>query len=129
MPKTAMISWQKLSGSRWNQMRRALLLKALGFRKLFKSGFFLKWHSFWFLKLETQCTNYSVETTYFSDHVNNFEPLDIQFFQLIYDFIYRIFASSNVHYKLGNPFFVKRSQYIRIKNCLHKQSEKACMCF
>ena len=25
-------------------------------------------------------------------------------------------------------FFVKRSQYISIKNPLHKQSEKACMC-
>ena len=28
-----------------------------------------------------------------------------------------------------NKLFAKRSQYISIKNHLHKQSEKACMCF
>ena len=39
---------------------------------------------------------------------------------------YRIVASSNTRYNLGNPLFVKRSQYIRIENPLHKQSEKAC---
>ena len=37
-------------------------------------------------------------------------------------FIYRIVASSNVHYSLGNQCFVKRSQYIMNKNPLHKQS-------
>ena len=42
---------------------------------------------------------------------------------------YRIVASSNARYYLKNHFFVKRSQYIRIQNPLHKQSEKACMCF
>ena len=44
-------------------------------------------------------------------------------------FEFRIVASSNPHYKLGNQLFVKRSQYIRIENSLHKQSEKAYMCF
>jgi hypothetical protein len=39
--------------------------------------------------------------------------------------IYSIVASSNEHYYLGNQLFVKRSQYIRIKNPLQKQSEKA----
>ena len=38
-------------------------------------------------------------------------------------------ASFHVHYLLENKFFVKRSQYIRIKNPLHKRSEIACMCF
>ena len=42
---------------------------------------------------------------------------------------YRIVASSNPRYKLGNQRFVERSQCIRIENPLHKQSEKACMCF
>ena len=28
-----------------------------------------------------------------------------------------------------NNFFAKKSQYISIENPLHKQSEKACMCF
>ena len=32
-------------------------------------------------------------------------------------------------YKLGNQLFVKRSEYIRIENPLHKQSEKTCMFF
>ena len=30
---------------------------------------------------------------------------------------------------ISTKVFVKRSQYIRIKNPLHKQSEKACICF
>ena len=42
---------------------------------------------------------------------------------------YSTVTSSNTYFKLGNQLFVKRSQYIRIKNPLHKQSEKACMCF
>ena len=42
---------------------------------------------------------------------------------------FRIVVSSNVRYLLENQLFVKRSQYIRIKNPLHKQSEKACMGF
>ena len=29
---------------------------------------------------------------------------------------------------LKNQLFVKRSQYIRTENTLHKQSENACMC-
>ena len=44
-------------------------------------------------------------------------------------FSYRKVASSNTHSLLGNQLFVKRSPYIRIKNPLHKQSEKACICF
>ena len=32
-------------------------------------------------------------------------------------------------YESENQLFVKRSQYIRIEIPLHKQSEKACMCF
>ena len=40
-----------------------------------------------------------------------------------------VVASSNAHYQLGNQLFVKRSQYIRIENPLHKQSERVCMCF
>ena len=48
----------------------------------------------------------------------------------VHDFyLYRIVASSNARYKLGNQLFVKRSQNIRIENPLHKQSEKASMCF
>ena len=43
--------------------------------------------------------------------------------------VYCIVASSNARYWLGDQLFVKRSQYIRIKNPLHKQSEKSCMCF
>ena len=43
--------------------------------------------------------------------------------------IYRIVASSKACYLLvdllGNQHFVKRSQYTRVKNTLHKQSEKA----
>ena len=31
--------------------------------------------------------------------------------------------------QLENQLFVKRSQYIRVKNPLHKQSEKTYMCF
>ena len=42
---------------------------------------------------------------------------------------YLIVASSNACYYLGYQLFVERSQYIRIENPLHKQSEKACMCF
>ena len=34
-----------------------------------------------------------------------------------------------MRYYFENHLFVKRSQYIRIKNPHHKQSEKACMCF
>ena len=45
------------------------------------------------------------------------------------EFIYRKVASTNVHYLLENQLFVKRSQYIRVENPLHKQSEKAYMCF
>ena len=30
---------------------------------------------------------------------------------------------------LKNQLFVERSQYIRVENPLHKQFEKACMCF
>ena len=45
--------------------------------------------------------------------------------------IYPIVVSSNTHYKLENRhcLFVKRSQYVGIENPLHKQSEKAYMCF
>ena len=38
--------------------------------------------------------------------------------------LYRIVASSHVCYKLGNQLFVKRSKYIRIKNPLHKQTDR-----
>merc|ERR1712051_562507 len=38
---------------------------------------------------------------------------------------YRIVASTNTCYYSENQLFVKRSQYIRTKNPLHKQSEKA----
>ena len=38
-------------------------------------------------------------------------------------------ASTNARYQLKNQLFVKRSQYIRTENPLHKQSEKAYMCF
>ena len=41
---------------------------------------------------------------------------------------HRIVASSNTHYCLGNQLFVKKSHYTRIKNPLHEQSEKACVC-
>ena len=34
--------------------------------------------------------------------------------------IYCLVTSSNTGYQLGNPLFVKSSQYIRIKNTLHK---------
>ena len=37
--------------------------------------------------------------------------------------------SRESHYQLENQHFVKRSQYIRVKNPLHKQPEKAYMCF
>ena len=43
--------------------------------------------------------------------------------------IYCIVTSSKVRYKLENQLFLKRSQYIRVKNPLHKQSKKAYMCF
>ena len=42
---------------------------------------------------------------------------------------YCIVVSSNARYQLENQLFIKRSQYIRVKNPLHKQSEKAYMCF
>ena len=39
-------------------------------------------------------------------------------------------VSTNAHYYLTRKyFFFKRSQYIMVENPLHKQSEKACMCF
>ena len=38
-------------------------------------------------------------------------------------------ASNNACYKFKKYFLVKRSQNISIKNPLHNQSEKACMCF
>ena len=42
---------------------------------------------------------------------------------------YRIVASTNTCYYSENQLFVKRLQYIRTENPLHKQSEKARMCF
>ena len=45
------------------------------------------------------------------------------------NFNYRKVTSINARHQLGNQLFVKKSQYIRIENPLHKQSEKACMCF
>ena len=39
---------------------------------------------------------------------------------------YRRVASSNERYLFKNKGFTKRSQYIRIKNPLHRQSEKTC---
>ena len=42
--------------------------------------------------------------------------------------IYRIVASTNTCYYSENQLFVKRSQYIRTENPLHKQSEKAKTC-
>ena len=50
-------------------------------------------------------------------------------FNLYLLFTYRIVAGSNARYSFKNKFFDKRSQYVSIKNSLHKQSEKACMCF
>ena len=47
--------------------------------------------------------------------------LTVKFFHIPY-----IVASSNKLYYLGNQLFVKRSQYIRLKNPLHMQSEKTC---
>ena len=41
---------------------------------------------------------------------------------------YRIVASTNTCYYSENQLFVKRSQYIRTENPLHKQSEKAKTC-
>ena len=41
---------------------------------------------------------------------------------------YRIVASTNTCYYSENQLFVKRSQYIRTKNPLHKQSEMAKTC-
>ena len=41
----------------------------------------------------------------------------------------RIVMSFNTRYFLGNKLFVKRSQYIRIKNPFRKESEKAGMYF
>ena len=40
------------------------------------------------------------------------------------DIIYRIVASTNTCYYSENQLFVKRSQYIRTENPLHKQSDK-----
>ena len=42
--------------------------------------------------------------------------------------MYRIVASTNTCYYSENQLLVKRSQYIRIENPLHKQSEKAKTC-
>ena len=42
---------------------------------------------------------------------------------------YRIVASTNTCYYSEKQLFVQRSQYIRTENPLHKQSEKAYMCF
>ena len=42
---------------------------------------------------------------------------------------YHIVASFNMGYKFKNKVFATRSQYISINNPLHRQSEKACMCF
>ena len=42
---------------------------------------------------------------------------------------YHIVASFNMGYKFKNKVFATRSQYISIENSLHRQSEKACMCF
>ena len=39
-------------------------------------------------------------------------------------FEYCIVTSSNMHYLLGNQLFVKRSQYIRIKNPLLRNLKK-----
>ena len=39
--------------------------------------------------------------------------------------IYRIVASTNTCYYSENQLFVKRTQYIRIKNPFHNQSDKA----
>ena len=41
---------------------------------------------------------------------------------------YRIVASTNTCYYSENQLIVKRSQYIRTENPLHKQSEKAKTC-
>ena len=41
---------------------------------------------------------------------------------------YRIVASTNTCHYSENQLFVKRSQYIRTENPLHKQSEKAKTC-
>ena len=43
--------------------------------------------------------------------------------------MYHIVLSSKARYLLGNQLFLRRSQYIRIKNPLHEQSEKVCICF
>ena len=42
--------------------------------------------------------------------------------------VYRIVASTNTCYYSENQLFVKRSQYIRTKNPLHKQYVKAKTC-
>ena len=42
--------------------------------------------------------------------------------------VYRIVASTNTCYYSENQIFVQWSQYIRTKNPLHKQSEKAKTC-
>ena len=42
----------------------------------------------------------------------------------LHDSSYKV-ASTKRRYELRNHFFVKRSQYIRIKNPFHKHSEKA----
>ena len=44
-------------------------------------------------------------------------------------FVYSIVSSSNPRYWFKNKVFAKRLQCTSIKNTLHRQSEKACMCF
>ena len=60
---------------------------------------------------------------------------NISFYKYLYDFVqvvkvlkYRIVASTNTCYYSENQLFVQRSQYIRTKIPLHKQSEKAKTC-
>ena len=60
----------------------------------------------------------------------SWEILKNNFYQFWSKFcIYRKVASTNMRYQLKNQLFVKRSQYIRIENPLHKRSEKASICF
>ena len=49
------------------------------------------------------------------------------FFEIV-QYLYRIVASTNTCYYSENQLLVKRSQYIRTENPLHKQSEKAKTC-
>ena len=81
----------------------------------------------WILTLVACWSNF---TSYFrcSEHT-----LTLQFMKrFLPDFLYptyRKVLSTEARYWFRNQLFVKRSQYIRIENSLHKQSEKACMCF